>query len=102
MNSNSNDKDFEQQQLSQQANSEVTELEALRRELRELKEEIKNKQQITSSDIATGVAGGIMNVIGNLILFSLGLVFIVLLGSVVIYAVKDNSSDSSISSPLNK
>ncbi|MGV0104976.1 hypothetical protein NSTCB13_03681 [Nostoc sp. DSM 114160] len=89
MNNNPNDSDWEQQQ-SQGANSEVTELEALRSELRELKEEIKNKQQITSSDIAKGVAGGIMRVIITFVILYFALAFIVLFFTAVTNIYQEN------------
>ncbi|MEH2256731.1 hypothetical protein [Nostoc sp.] len=98
MNNDPNDQDLEQQQ-SQGANSEVTELEALRCELRELKEEIKNKQQITSGDIAVGVAGGIMKVIGTFVMLYFALMFIVLFFSAVTSIIKDNSPSPSITLP---
>lgn len=93
MNNDPNDRDFEQQQY-QGANSEVRELEALRSELRELKEEIKNKQQITSSDIAQGVAGGIMKVIGTFVGLHFVLVFIALFFLAVISNLDKHNSPS--------
>ncbi|MEH2448355.1 MAG: hypothetical protein V7K18_22040 [Nostoc sp.] len=100
MNNDPNDRDLEQKQ-SQETNSEVTELEVLRFELRELKEEIKNKQQITSSDIAAGVAGGIMKVIGT---FVVGLYFvlgfsIILFSAFITNPNKDNSLSPTITLP---
>jgi hypothetical protein len=80
MNNNSKDNNFEQQQCLEQANSKVTELEALRFELHQLKEEIKNKQQIRSRDISTGVAYGIIKAFGTLALLYFALVFIVMSG----------------------
>ncbi len=53
--------------------------EPLLRELRELKEEIKNQKQITSSDIAEGIFRGIMKVIGILFLIYIALYFITFL-----------------------
>ncbi|MEH2249194.1 hypothetical protein [Nostoc sp.] len=94
MNNDPNDRDLEQQE-SQGANSEVTELEALRSELRELKEEIKNKQQITSSDIARGVAGGIIKVIGTFVGLYVVLGFIVILFS----AFTSNPNKDNLPSP---
>ncbi|MEH1831693.1 MAG: hypothetical protein V7L29_06350 [Nostoc sp.] len=93
MNNDPNDRDLEQKQ-SQGVNSEVTELEALRSELRELKEEIKNKQQITSGDIAQGVAGGIMKVIGTFVGLYFVLVFIVILFSAVTSYLNEHNSPS--------
>lgn len=98
LNDDSNDWDFKQQELSQKANSEVTELEALRCELRELKEEIKNKPQITSGDIAAGVARGIMYVIGTFVMLYLALVFIIFLVSAVTSGI-NNSPRPSVTSP---
>ncbi|MEH2450436.1 hypothetical protein [Nostoc sp.] len=99
MNNDPNDRDLEQQQ-SQGTNSEVTELEALRSELRELKEEIKNKQQITSSDIAGGVAGGIMKVIGTFVglYFILGFI-VILFSAFTSNPNKDNSPSPTITLP---
>lgn len=93
MNSDPNDSDLEQQQ-SPGANSEVTELEALRRELRELKEEIKNKKQITSDDIAGGVAGGIMKVIGTFFVLYCAFACIVLVVGVFTSSFPEKKSPS--------
>ncbi|MFN6487930.1 MULTISPECIES: hypothetical protein [unclassified Nostoc] len=100
MNNDPNDRDFEQQ--SQRANSEVRELEALRSELRELKEEIKNKQQITSGDIAQGVAGGIMKVIFTFVILYFALTFIVLLFTAFTSIPKHKLPNPSITSPASK
>lgn len=54
-------------------------LEPLLRELRELKEEIKNQKQITSDNIAKGVFTGMMKVIGILFMIYIALYFITLL-----------------------
>ncbi|QSJ14704.1 hypothetical protein JYQ62_22725 [Nostoc sp. UHCC 0702] len=98
MNNEPNDRDLKQQE-SQGANSEVTELEALRSELRELKEEIKNKQQITSGDIAAGVAGGIMKVIGTFVMLYFAIASIALFVAVLTSPFEDNSPSPSITSP---
>lgn len=97
MNNDPNNLNSQQQQSSQSANPESTELEALRHELRELKEEVKNKQQIiTSEDIATGVVKGIMRIIGTIIMLYFGFVFIAILYTAVVSSGDDNSSPPSV------
>ncbi|MEH2242012.1 hypothetical protein [Nostoc sp.] len=85
--------------MNNDPNDRDLELEALRCELRELKEEIKNKQQITSGDIAVGVAGGIMKVIGTFVMLYFVLFFIALFFSAFTSIDKDNSPSPTITLP---